>query len=197
MISSLITAVILLLNVHHIGDFCTQGTRISIDSIPSIKILTNQTDSYDLRFIECLKTMPCNQIILDDSLMTVDNSKSILPVFLPLMKTITYACTTKNVNWVLKVKRINYTNLLFNFTKVSSSHDSIFHSGNVFLPCAFYWEGETNSDEQGNVYQVDQYLFDEKDISIGIRINADKATFYYLNKDNRLNIEKSPTLLRK
>lgn len=173
------------------------GYRNVNDSLPIVTIITKKIDGYDKEFIKCCKTVPCKQITLNDSLMTVDNNNSIIPVFLPFMKNITYSSTKQNIKWVLNVKRINYTSVLFSFSKIFGSSDSISHSGRLVLPCSFYMGEETNKDENGEVYQVFQYLDTADKKSIGIRISEEKATFYYFTTDKKLNIEESPTLLKK
>lgn len=184
------------LNTNHSTNINNLCFRITTDSLPSITIITGDIDGYDKEFIKCCKTVPCKQITLNDSLLTIDNDSFIIPVFLPLMKNITYSFAKLNVKWVLNVKRINYTSVIFSFSQIVGNSDSINHSGRLVLPCSFYMGEETNKDENGKVYQVFQYfdILDKK--SIGIRISEEKATFYYFTTDKKFNIEETPTLLK-
>jgi hypothetical protein len=141
--------------------------------------------------------------VIKDHLI-VEGNKVYFPTELNLNKEYTFLATDSNQNLILKVKRINYTTLNFNFT--STKNDSLVFrkTGFADLGAYFFLAAEVSEDEEtGDSYGANQYNgeVDGCELHIGIGIGKDDEgrfrAFIYEHceeKTKKLKFNESKTL---
>jgi hypothetical protein len=118
-----------------------------------------------------------------------------IPTELPINETVYYHATKGDTAYNLTLKRINYTNIDYDFRV----NDKLVKNGQVLLPADLCLARESTADN-GEFFLMTQY-FDTKEIWACIKIeieNANRASFYILSDtDSTMNFKNLPLLKKK
>jgi hypothetical protein len=136
-----------------------------------------------------LKTISSNG---EKNIRTIDTIT--FPLELPLNILVKYKAEKNNKNYLLEVKRINFTNIYYEF----KINNHTLKTGLAILPATFYFAAEASEDENGYGYFLRKY-YDNIDCntSIGIEIGGLKNRAEYsvtCDKDKSKEINDIPIL---
>jgi hypothetical protein len=178
-------------------------------SIAGKVFIVKDSTKYSQTFIKELKklnpsfesiTLADEKIFISSSSFTgtkyINNLDTVLiPIELPLNKVVIYKAEKDGKNYILSLRRINYTNIEYEL-RINAS---IIKSGQVILNTGYILGMETEEDENGSAYGVIQYL-EENDCwtSLGIEINSGKRVSFSVlcEGDKQKSIDNLPILTR-
>jgi len=168
-------------------------------TLKSGKIFFVQDSSqYSPDFISELRTLDgtYNTIRLIGKYLIIKESDTcLIPTELPINEKVNYQAIKSETAYRLGLKRINYTNIDYDFWV----NDKLIKSGQVLLPADLCF-GYESTDDNGELVPLTQY-FDKKETWTCIKIeigNANRVTFYMQSDiDSTKNYKNVPILIKK
>ena len=162
------------------------------------KFFVQDSSQYSPDFISELRTLDgtYNTIRLIGKYLIIKESDTcLIPTELPINVTVNYQAIKGDTAYRLGLKRVNYTNIDYDFWV----NDKLIKSGQVLLPADLCFGYET-IDDNGELVPLTQY-FDKKDIWTCIKIEigyANRVDFYMQSdNDSTKNYKNVPILKKK
>ncbi len=156
------------------------------------------SSQYSPEFISQLRTFDGTYgsvRLIGKYLIMNDTDTCSIPTELPINETVYYQATKSDTAYSLGLKRINYTNIDYDF----SINDKLVKSGQIMLP-ADLCLGFESTDENGESFLMTQY-FDKKETWTCIKIeieNANRVSFFMISDiDSTMSFKNVPLLKRK
>ncbi len=162
----------------------------SIKNNQKEKLLIKDSNEYSKRFLEKLLHYPPNsfRFKLQDSIMVVDGQgEAKFPMKLPLNRWKKYSASKYGTFYMLKVKRINYTTILYDIEVLKDAKKIFVKSGEADITQGFWLASDTDTDDStGTLFGSVSYYDETKSdwIHIGIGINENKARFGIFGNNN-------------
>ena len=171
---------------------------------PKPDININKKSQYDQTFIDGLSEYN-EPIKLIDNFMLIGNDTTYFPDDLKLNKEYIFKANNDSQKYVLTVKRINETNLKFNFQLFEKNKLLHTETGEAILPSLFFLGPEGEPDIQtGDSFFSQEYLKKDNSIWLCINIGMDKdykgkqrakITYRYTDESKQTaNLEECPIL---
>lgn len=178
----------------------TKSNSFEIDQIlPSgKKFYVKDSSQYSPEFIQELKTIDSEYDsvkLIDTDLILGRSEEYNLPNDLPLNKQMIYISVDNNNKYELFLKRINFTDIDYEFRL----NDKSVKSGRVLLPAGFIFGDETAEDvKSGEFYSLTQYFDKERGWTcIKIENGNGNRVELSIEFDSTNSIKTIPTLRKK
>ena len=191
---------------------CNSSTNKTADTLHTVSadekplnIYIKDKSQYDKAFIDGLSDYN-EPIKLIDNYIITGTDTTYFPSDLTLNKTIVFKGTKGNNHFVLSVKRVNLTNLNYNFEIIDKNNEPIeLKTGKVTLGSMFFLASEVDEDvETGEGYGSYDYWQKTNDCILSIRIGIGndangkltaKIAYNYNDKSKKtLELNDCPTL---
>jgi hypothetical protein len=163
------------------------------------RFFIQDSSQYSPDFIEELRTLDSqyDSIRLIGKDLIINNSDtSVIPTELPINGIVNYQAKNGDTAYRLGLKRINYTNIDYEF----SVNDKLIRSGQTILPAGFFLGPEYAVVDNQDAIPLTQYT-DKNGIWTCIKIeigNANRVVFYMQSdNDSTMNFIDVPILMKK
>jgi hypothetical protein len=184
--------------------FCIFLTGACLGQQPVYKnIVVKDPSKYGTWFLKELAKDTLQHYILDDSLFITGSDTTFFPADVPTGKYIILNGVINDDAYTLRLKRENYTTLLYELTILKKWKRSTTEKGDIALYPSFYLTTQTVEDFNGNAYTATAYHGRGKYCSTTIRIGKSagmvlaKISRACADKKEDIRLDDSPLLWEK
>jgi hypothetical protein len=165
------------------------------DNISSISIL--DSTQYSKRFLHGLNELGSpDNIELSGDLLIVNQDTVHFPSFPIIGKQIIYSGSNKNLQCSLHIKRIKFSTIEFEFQLYDSDKLIYSDKGEADILAGFFLGSESDGDESGEAFQVDEYSKVDSLTYFTVRITDKQARIEcgFQNRSSTYSYEELPIL---
>jgi hypothetical protein len=160
-------------------------------------VITKDSTKYSKRFLKSLREQGYGTKfeLIDDTIITDNKYRSGFAQFLPEKKDVFLKGQKKGRRYEIKLKRVNYSTISYDFTFTDENGNVIKEKGQADKSPNFMLGSESDEDDNGGGYFCSEYYSVDNDcLAVRIGLRDKKIVAKIKGCGDKLTLENSPTL---